>query len=205
MHMFNKKKNALIKKFLPLLLLPLFISGPSALAQKSEVQAISITPQKVDKRAEVLQAYLAKYNSPMQYQAQSFVEAADEYNLDWRLVPAIAGVESTFGKFIPGGFNAWGWGVYGDQAIYFTSWRDGIFTVSAGLRQNYLDRGLVDPYDINRVYAASPTWGSHVHYFLKDIEKFQAEYEKVNSPVSIQLLALKTAGSSAVKSGTIYP
>lgn len=127
----------------------------------------------IDERARVLQAYLEKYNSPLKYQAGNFVEAADKYNLDWRLVAAISGVESTFGKFIPGGYNAWGWGIYGNQTLYFKSWKDGIYTVSAGLRENYLNRGLTDPYSINRIYAASPAWGGHVSYFLQDMEKFE--------------------------------
>lgn len=130
---------------------------------------------KLDKRTIILKKYLAKYNSPIQGNAADFIDAADKYGLDWKLLPSIAGVESTFGKQIPGGFNAWGWGVYGDQAIYFDSWRDGIFTISEGLRTRYLDKGLNDPYAINRVYAASPSWGSHVTYFMNDLTKFAAE------------------------------
>lgn len=137
---------------------------------------VKIEAKKLDPRALILRDYLAKYDSPLQYQAQDFIDAADTYDIDYKLVPAIAGVESTFGKAIPGGYNAWGWGVYGDQAIYFDSWRNGIFTVSQGLKQNYIDKGLTDPYTINRVYAASPAWGAHVTYFLNDLNKFEANY-----------------------------
>lgn len=133
-----------------------------------------------DREAKILTAYFSKFDSPLENYAQDFIDASKTYNLDWKLVPAIAGVESTFGKHIPGGFNAWGWGVYGTQAIYFNSWRDGIFTVSKGLRENYLNKGLTDPFAINRVYAASPTWESKVSYFLKDIEDFAREYETLN-------------------------
>lgn len=136
-----------------------------------------IEAKKLDPKAQVLAAYLEKRNSPMQYHAQDFIDAANQYNLDWKLVASIAGVESTFGKFIPGGYNGWGWGVYGTQAIYFSSWRDGIFTVSKGLRENYLDRGLTDPIAMNRVYAASPTWGSKVSYFMADLEKFASQFD----------------------------
>ncbi|MCR4305823.1 MAG: hypothetical protein NUV73_01940 [Candidatus Daviesbacteria bacterium] len=139
-----------------------------------------IEAKKLDYRAEILSNYLAKYNSPLQYHAQDFIDAADTYQLDWKMMPAIAGVESTFGKFIPGGYNGWGWGVYGTQAIYFTSWRDAIFTISKGLREGYLDKGLTDPYSMNRVYAASPTWGMKVSYFMNDIEKFADSYQAGN-------------------------
>jgi hypothetical protein len=96
------------------------------------------------------------------------------------MLPAIAGVESTFGKFVPGSdyypsYNAWGWGVYGTQAIYFKSWREGIFTVAEGLRKNYLNKGLTDSYSINRAYSESPAWGWKVEFFQKDITRFEAQ------------------------------
>lgn len=136
-----------------------------------------IEAKKLDNKANILSGYLASYNSPMQYHAQDFIDASEAYGLDWKLLPAIAGVESTFGKHIPGGFNAWGWGVYGTQAIYFNSWRDGMFTIAKGLRENYLNKGLTDPYAINRIYAASQSWGGHVSFFMADLEKFANNFE----------------------------
>lgn len=141
---------------------------------------VEIKSSKLDKEADILAQYLALHNSPLQYSAQDFVDAAKIYGLDWKLVASIAGVESTFGKFIPGGYNGWGWGVYGTQAIYFNSWRDAIFTISKGLKEDYISRGLVDPYDINKRYAASPSWGSKVTYFMNDLEKFAALYKRGN-------------------------
>lgn len=140
--------------------------------EKTTEPAITIESRELDSRAEILAAYFAQYNSPLEYHAQDFIDAADSYNVDWRLVPAISGVESTFGKFIPGGYNAWGWGVYGTHALYFNSWRDGIFTVTEGLKKNYIDKGLTDPYSMNRIYAASPYWGGKVSYFLQNISNF---------------------------------
>ena len=141
------------------------------LSQTHMVEAKSLDP-----RAIVLKDYLNKHNSPMQDNAQDFIDAADKYDVDWKLVPAIAGVESTFGKRIPGGFNAYGWGVYGDNAIYFKSWKDGIYTLNKGLKENYINKGLTEPYAMNRVYAASPRWGGNVSFFIADIEKFSQNY-----------------------------
>lgn len=162
-----------------LILLSIF-SSPIVLAETSEKNTVvhQIESKKLDGRAKILAQYLANFDSPLQDHAQDFIEAADTYNLDWKMVASIAGVESTFGKHIPGGYNAWGWGVYGTQAIYFNSWRDGIFTVSKGLRENYLNKGLTDPYSINRIYAASPTWGSHVSFFMADLEKFASNFKQ---------------------------
>jgi len=131
-----------------------------------------VIAKKLDPRATILAKYLEKHNSPLQFHAQDFIDAANKYNLDWKLVAAIAGTESTFGKHIPGGYNGWGWGVYGTQALGFQSWRDGIFTVSKGLRENYVNKGYTEPYSMNRKYAASKAWGGHVTFFMNDIEKF---------------------------------
>lgn len=168
-------------------------SHPETLETQIQVEAKTL-----DKRAKILSEYLKKYNSPLQFHAQDFIEASDTYQIDWRLAPSIAGVESTFGKAIPGGFNGWGWGVYGTQAIYFESWKDGIYTVSEGLKKNYIDKGLKDPHSMNRVYAASPYWGSKVNYFLNDLENFAQNFEikedQMLNPVNIED---KTAGASA--------
>lgn len=180
------------KVFLLTLIVPFLVNGPVEAVENTDSAAVKIEAKRIDQRAEVLHAYLVKYNSPLKYQAQDFIDAADTYALDWKLLPAIAGVESAFGKFIPGGYNAWGWGVYGNQAIYFTSWRQGIFTVSEGLKQNYFSRGLKDPYAINRMYAASSAWGSHVSYFLEDLERFEKKYRSIRQPISPDLIALAT-------------
>lgn len=184
------------KLLLPIIFL-LLAQGQVQAKVNAEETAPKIEARQMDQRAEILQGYLSKYNSPMQYQAQDFIDAADAYNLDWKLLPAIAGVESTFGKFIPGGYNAWGWGVYGNQAIYFDSWREGMFTVSAGLRKNYLDRGLTDPASINRMYSTSPRWNTNVTFFLMDMERFQEQYERNQAKAASTDLIAQAAGSSA--------
>lgn len=158
----------------------LFSKANLVLAQNpvpQDISGISIQSKKLDTKAVILAKYLEKYNSPLQYHAQDFIDAANTFKLDWKLVVSIAGVESTFGKHIPGGYNGWGWGVYGTQAIYFNSWKDGIYTVSKGLREGYLNKGLNDPYAMNRVYAASPAWGSKVTYFMNDLEQFAQVFE----------------------------
>lgn len=173
-------------------------AGEKPMETKAETSEI-IAAKKLDNKAKILSKYLASYNSPMQYHAQDFIDASETYGLDWKLLPSIAGVESTFGKQIPGGYNAWGWGVFGDQAIYFTSWRDGMFTIARGLRENYLNKGLTDPYAINRIYASSPHWGKNVTYFMGDLEKFANKYQSDEQEIS----AILTVPSIAAVSGQL--
>lgn len=169
------------KIFILLLIFSLFtLKAKGEIVNAAEINFLE--PKRVDERSLILKAYFNKYNSPLEDSAPDFIEAADRYGIDWKLVPSIAGVESTFGKNIPGGYersstsyNCWGWGVYGTQTIYFKSWRDGIFTISKGLKENYIDLGLDTPYKMNPKYAASNTWGWKVDYFMKDLEKFSLD------------------------------
>ena len=97
------------------------------------------------------------------------MEAADKYGIDWRLVPAITGVESTFGKRIPANsFNAYGW-ANGDYR--FSSWEESIEIVTKALREKYIDKGAASIAKIARRYAPpSTTWGAKVKFFMKKIE-----------------------------------
>lgn len=181
---------------IPILLLTLN-SSPLVSEQISSTQA---TPKVgiglLDKRAQILADYFRQYNSPLENHAQDFVDAADQHGVDWKLVPSISGVESTFGKNAYG-YNAWGWGIYGNQALGFKTFKEGIFTVTEGLKQNYINRGLTDPYHMNRVYATSPSWGWRVSYFINDLEEFSGNYPlKQTQPVGN--LLTKTAGASAI-------
>lgn len=157
-------------------------TGVDTVAANDDPTLTEVSYKQLDERAKILSDYLASYNSPLQYHAQDFIDAADQYELDWKMLPAIAGVESTFGKRIPGGYNAWGWGVYGTNVIYFKSWRDGIFTIAKGLKENYLNKGLKDPYSINRAYATSPLWGGKVTYFMNDLGSFAQTNQTSNHP-----------------------
>lgn len=192
----------MIKKllvFIPLIILLIQpAKGAGGTPFKGEKVTSQIEAKQMDKNAQILADYLARFNSPLQYSAQDFIDAAKAYDLDWRMLPAIAGVESTFGKVTPGGFNAWGWGVYDTQAIYFNSWKEGIFTIAKGLRENYLDKGFTDPYSINRIYATSPYWGWKVAYFMDDLDKFAQKYEVGNKVANVSIPQIKVAAISGL-------
>jgi hypothetical protein len=122
-----------------------------------------------DTRVTTLRKYLASHSSPLVDYADEFVATADKYDLDWRLVPAISGVESTFGKNIPkNSYNAYGW-ANGD--FNFASWEDSIEVVSKALRTKYIDRGAPSINKIARRYAPpSSSWAWKVKFFMSKIE-----------------------------------
>lgn len=165
------------KNFIIIVALAALCVAPKAWAQTASEAAaeLAIHAQPLDNRAEKLAAFLASHQSPVSDQASHFVEEADRLGLDWKLVSAILGVESTFGQFIPSGsYNGWGWGVFTGAAdgVYFKNWKDGITKVSEGLRYNYVDRGATTIEQIGRIYAASPRWAGNVRFFMGQIEGF---------------------------------
>lgn len=151
------------------------LAQEKASASSAEIQTIFTQPDsQYLSRVKTLKAYLETQGSPMAENAEDFVSEAQKYNLDWRFVAAIAGLESSFGKAIPqNSYNAWGWGVYGDNVIRFASWKEGIQTISQGLREKYMDKwGKQNVYEIGSVYAASPTWAVRVEKFMGNIQAF---------------------------------
>lgn len=157
--------------FLASLLIPLAIvyaSTPSAQLEKPVVVDAGVDYQKVA----TLYNFLNKYNSPLKTYARNFVEEADRYSLDYRLLVAISGVESTFAQQLPyNSYNAWGWGIYGDNMIRFSSYPEAISTISKSLRENYINKwGAQNVYQIGRFYAASPTWAQRVVWFMEKME-----------------------------------
>jgi len=143
-------------------------------------------PTVSDIRVSCLHDFLASYNSPLASEAKTFVDEADKNNLDWKLVPAIAGVESTFGKEIPAdSYNAWGWGIPtgAQDGVHFENWADGIAQVSSGLHTHYFVNGAKSVDDIGGTYAANGnSLIAHVHYFVDQIQ--------CREPVSVNTLAV---------------
>ncbi|OGM75104.1 hypothetical protein A3H19_01860 [Candidatus Woesebacteria bacterium RIFCSPLOWO2_12_FULL_39_9] len=131
---------------------------------------------RVDQRVVRLESFLESHNSPLASYAFEFVWYADLYDIDWRLVPAISGVESTFGKKIPrGSYNAYGW-VNGKYR--FESWESSIEIVSKTLREKYYDRGATSISQIARRYAPpSKTWAWKVRFFMEKIDSTPVEFD----------------------------
>ena len=76
----------------------------------SRVQTTRVIPPdfRDDPRLPALRQFFAKAGCPALYYATVFLEAADVYKLDWRLLPSISYIESTGGKFAKNN-NFFGW------------------------------------------------------------------------------------------------
>ena len=73
------------------------VSLPMAVSPRMG-QSIPSADYRNDPRLERLRTFFAKLDCPAWKDAASFLEAADDYALDWRLLPSLSYVESTGGK-----------------------------------------------------------------------------------------------------------
>lgn len=126
-----------------------------------------------DARSEILRQYLEKYNSPLEPYSYNLVNISDKYDLDFRLLTAIAQQESNLCKKIPPGtYNCWGWGVHSRGTLGFASYLEAIEAVARGLREDYLDKGYTTPEEIMSKYTplSSGSWAAGVQQFLAEME-----------------------------------
>jgi len=130
--------------------------------KEETIQIEAVVTQKVaDKRVIQIKQYLSKRNAPLAKYAQDFVDAADKYGIDYRIVAAISIIESGGGKNTFKPYNAWGWGKSG-----FANWKEGIYAVSKGLGK-YYDIGLTTP----KLISSANNWASKVQFVMNEISK----------------------------------
>lgn len=144
-----------------------FASLPSSLPSVSG----SVTTE--DARPEIIRQYLAAFYSPLEPYSQTLVDASDINGLDYRLLTAIAQQESNLCRLIPpGSHNCWGWGIHSEGTLYFDSFEEGIFTVSQGLKEEYLDKGYTSPEEIMSKYTplSKGSWAYGVNKFMSELE-----------------------------------
>ena len=97
---------------------------------------VGVCRVRADPPSETLARYFQAVKSPLEEHAAEFVEAAKRYKLDWRLLPALAMVETAGGRAGVRDYNFFGWG-----RARFDSPRDAIWTVAEQLGEGVMYRG----------------------------------------------------------------
>lgn len=145
----------------------------AALPEDWGVQSQNIVAQ--DGRAKIVEDFFKKRGTPLSDHAPSFIAVADKYNLDFRLLPAIAMQESNGGrKVINDSHNPFGYGIYGSLVVKFGSWEEGIERVGRALREDYLNEGLTTPQTIMAKYTPPSlekggAWAKGVYTFMEEL------------------------------------
>jgi len=128
-----------------------------------------VRPEK-DDRVENLKKYLETKKSPLADFAEVFVEVADGYDLDYRFLPAVAGIESNFGQVqIENSYNPFGWG---GGLARFESFDEAIRTVGLELYERCIKVGADTPAEIGPSYCPPNyfRWITAVEGFMAEID-----------------------------------
>jgi hypothetical protein len=117
-----------------------------------------------DPRLSKLQKYFGDRDCPLRDSAKDFLIAADQNELDWRLLPSISIIESSGGKDYRNN-NVFGWASCKER---FTSVRAGIHYVAAQLGQSRRYKGK----DIDsklQMYNPLPEYSQRVKAVMRAI------------------------------------
>ena len=150
-----------MKKYLSLIICTIFL----LLSSTNQVKATER-----EHRIAQMRVVLTKYKSPMVGLEKVLIDTAEKYGLDWTLMAAIAGTESSFAKRMPLNCNnPYGWGIYGDHKICFKTLEESIEGVASGLAKKY---NISTLESIARTYNKVSTsgWISHTRFFMNKIK-----------------------------------
>lgn len=117
-----------------------------------------------DARLDAVRGFFERAGCPAREYSQAFLDAADDYQLDWRLLPSISFVESTGGKAAPHN-NIFGWD---NGRSKFSSPTAAIWGVAYQLGQSklYRDRNL---NQLLAIYNPNPGYGAKVKGVMRQI------------------------------------
>ncbi|NCO12249.1 MAG: hypothetical protein COZ34_03685 [Candidatus Pacebacteria bacterium CG_4_10_14_3_um_filter_34_15] len=161
----------------------------------AEILGATTISESEDARAVIVANFLKRYNTPKplgvrrlnhplvpeDYFGKFFVELADEYNLDFRLLPAIAMQESNLCVSTPRplnengnvveSYNCLGFGVYGKTVTMFPSFEANFEQAAKSLKKNYIDIGLDTPYKIMKKYTppSDGSWAESVNQWMTEM------------------------------------
>lgn len=154
----------------------LFSALPNPCADGCKAEEIThITVSFKDPRSQKLYETLKRYNSPMAGSAGTFVQMADKYGIDWTLMPAIAGKESSFGKHLANDYNPFGLTTgksSGPRFRPFTSFDEAIEAEAQLLSKSYKDE-MYGAIQVRYCPSSecSDTWTQDVLAFSREVAK----------------------------------
>jgi hypothetical protein len=121
-------------------------------------------PQR-DPRQIKLEAFFQTYDCPTPHHVDDYLRAADDHQIDYRLLPAISLVESTCGSFGRHN-NRWGW----DSAQHgFASVSDGIEFIASQLAESPYYKGKTLEQKL-LTYNPYPRYVEQVRRLMDQIE-----------------------------------
>jgi hypothetical protein len=151
-----------------------FAAGLAYTDQQPSIEA-------ADARPILLSIFLKQHKSPLtpyDYWGNYLTQLADLYQMDYRLLPAIAMQESNLCKVIPeGSYNCLGLGVHSKGTWEFKNFEENFDAAARILKKEYLDKGLRTPEEIQTKYTPSSngSWQFAINHFM---DKIASGYQK---------------------------
>ena len=108
--------------------------------------------------------------------SEVFVTVADKYQIDYRLMPAMAMQETTGGRDgVEEQHNPFNFRGHEGKLYKFASWEEGIEALGKELKEGYIDQGLVTPYQIMTKYTPKSlldggSWAMKIERYMKTIK-----------------------------------
>lgn len=138
-----------------------------------------------------VQAYFERYDMPAAEYAHAFVMYADQYGIDWTLVPAIAFLESTGFKNSCSSVKHSGLG-WGSCKISFSSYEESIRVVSMNLGghnektakfySGKTSEGILDAYNPKYVQGISRNYHGNALAIMQEIKEFEHSSHLAKKP-----------------------
>lgn len=142
-------------------------------------------------RAAKIDAYFAQWDLPLSGYGMAMVEAADKWEIDWRLLPALAKLETTGGKHLcknpKGTFNPFG---FGSCTIGFTSFEHSFDIVARtlsgnGPRTSSLYKGksiekILEVYNPPATPGITPGYHKLAFKIMDEIESIEVDQKSIN-------------------------
>lgn len=141
-----------------------------------ESKGIETTIEVEDARAAIVANFLERYDSPLKpysHFGAVFVDIADRYGFDFRLLPAIAMQESNLCKKIPAdSYNCLGFGVHSRGTLAFENFEANFERAGRELKANYIEIGLDTPEKIMRKYTpgSNGSWADSVNQWMAEMK-----------------------------------
>ena len=148
-------------------------SAPSTSSSISSTSSISssIALPEISEKAKEVEAFILSQNgSPMfASEAQTSIDKANECGVDYKLMIAIAGYESGYGRKPMKKYNPYGW----KNGKTYSSFKEAISEITCQFGNRYIKKGLDTVKEISNIYLG-PTgnhdaWIKNVSYIKSQI------------------------------------
>ena len=149
---------------------------PILQAQQAPAPIITSEVYSSDARPIIVYNYLKKYKSVLIDYVDDMISISDKYEIDFRLLAAIAQQESNLCKKAPAGsYNCWGWGIHSGKVKTFESYPAAMEAVAKWLH-NHAQKGLDTPeevmirYNPPSIQSGTGAWAKGVNEFIEKMQ-----------------------------------